>query len=196
MEENKCERCGKASYGMTAITYGDDDQETICTDCFNEEMAEYYGIEDFKDFIKTYSAVDSDGVPHVFDINKRIMGTGVFWEAVEVNEGEYNGYQFEVQADMDGDQHEAVQKLYEMINKGLLKKYIKVETFQGQKLYSIAENEIVGRVEWDDTKPDEHLPLFIINGEKYSLSEFGKIISSYEGFNFKLKIYDPTEDIE
>lgn len=39
-------------------------------------MADYYDIEDFKDYIKSYTAIDCDGVSHVFEINKRIMGTG------------------------------------------------------------------------------------------------------------------------
>jgi hypothetical protein len=196
MEDNRCERCGKASFGMTILTHCNNEQETICTDCFNKEMAEFYGVDDFKDYIKTYTAVDSEGVAHTFDINKRIMGTGVFWEAVEVNDGKYNGYQFEVQVDMDGDQHEAVQKLYNKISKGLLKKNIEVKSYDGHKIYSMADDEIVGRIEWDDTEPQEHVPVFIIDGKKYSLQELGKIMISHEGFNFKLKLYDLTEDVE
>lgn len=193
MKDNICERCGKASHGMTILTHGDNEQETICTDCFNKEMAEYYEIEDFKDYIKTYTAIDSDGLPHVFDINKRIMGTGVFWEAIEVYDGNYNGYQFEVQADMDGDQHEAVQKLYEKISKGISKKSIEMKDFGGQKIRSIVDDEIEGRIEWDS---DGDRTVLIIDGKKYSLQEFGEVLRSREGFNFKIKFYDPTEDME
>jgi hypothetical protein len=121
---------------MTILTHSDNEQETIYTDCFNEEMAEYYSVEDFRDFIKSYTAVDSDGAQHVFDINKRIMGTGVFWEATEVNNGEYGGYQFAVFAEMDGNQHEAVQKLYEKIRNGLSRKQIHEEIVHGYKHYS------------------------------------------------------------
>ena len=192
MQDNICGRCGKPSYGMTVLSHGNNEQETICTDCYNKEMAEYYGIEDFKDFIKTYTAVDFDGVSHVFDINKRIMGTGVFWEAVELNDGNYNGYQFEVQTDMDGDQHEAVQRLFNKIHKGLSKKSIETKSFEGQKVRSLVSDEIEGRIEWDS----EDGIAFIIDGKKCTLQEFEKILSSREGFNFKIKIYDPTEDME
>jgi len=193
MEGNKCERCGKESYGMTILTHSNNEQEAICTDCFNKEMAEYYGIEDFKDYIKSYTAVDSDGKSHVFDINKRIMGTGVFWEAIEVNDGNYNGYQFEVQADMDGDQHEAVQRLFNKIHKGLSKKSIEVEDFGGRKVYSLVKDEIEGRIEWDY---EGNKTVLMIDGKNYSLQEFGDILSAREGFNFKIKIYDPTEEME
>lgn len=193
MQDNICERCGKVSYGMTILTHSNNEQETICTDCFNKEMAEYYGIEDFKDYIKSYTAVDSDGVPHVFDIIKRIMGTGVFWEAVEVNDGNYNGYQFEVQADMDGDQHEAVQKLFTKIHKGLSKKSIETKSFEGRKVHSLVSDEIEGRIEWDY---EGDKTVLIIDGKNYSLQEFGDILSSRDGFNFKIMIYDPTEKME
>lgn len=192
MAEKKCERCGKVSHGMTILTYCEKEHETICTDCYNDEMAEYYEIEDFRDFVKSYTSLDSDGVSHTFDINKRIMGTGVFWEAVEANDGKFDGYKFEVDAEMDGDQHEAVQKLYSKIHKGLQMKYIETKTLEGHKVYSLYKDEIVGRIEWDS----DNGTVFIIDGKKYSLKEFGKIMNSREGFNFKLMIYDPTEDIE
>ena len=196
MEKGICERCGKPGFGMTVLTYRNNNQETICTDCYNKEMAEYYGIEDFNDFIKTYSAIDAEGVSHTFDINKRIMGNGVFWEALEVNDGKYNGFQFNVDTEMDGDQHTAVQKLYDKIHDGLKKKYLEVKSINGHKVYSISGDEIAGRIEWDDTKPSEHLPIFIIDGKRYDLYELGKILALREGFNFKLMIYDPTEDVE
>ncbi|HEY9059912.1 MAG TPA: hypothetical protein VIO64_05310 [Pseudobacteroides sp.] len=44
MQEEECERCGNKNNRMAIITYGGVEQETICTGCFNEEMAERYEI--------------------------------------------------------------------------------------------------------------------------------------------------------
>ncbi len=193
MQEDKCERCGKRSVRMTIMTYDKGVQETICTDCFNEEMSERYGVEDFKDFVRNYTAVDCNGVSHEFEINKRIMGTGVFWEAIEVNNGKDSGYEFNVHAEMDDEQHEAVQRLYDKIYKGLSNNYIYAKTYYGQKVYSIVKDEIVGRIEWH-SEGDE--TVLIIDGKQYSLEEFGEILRCREGFNFKMQIFDPTDDID
>ncbi len=37
------------------------------------------------------------------------------------------------------------------------------------------------------------MPKFIIDGQEYSLEEFGIMMMSCEGWNFKLEIIEPTE---
>ena len=83
MEDNKCERCGKAKHGMIILTHSDNEQETICTDCFNKEMADYYDIEDFKDYIKSYTAIDL-GLPWYMG---RYMQLGYAWKLPDNTQG-------------------------------------------------------------------------------------------------------------
>ncbi|WP_422662544.1 DUF7713 domain-containing protein [Pseudobacteroides sp.] len=68
-----------------------------------------------------------------------------------------------------------------------------VKTYDGQKVYSIVKDEIVGRIEWH-SKGDE--TVLIIDGKQYTIHEFAEILGSREGFNFKMQIFDPTDDID
>jgi hypothetical protein len=154
-------------------------------------MALLLGIKDNKNFIKNYIATDAGGEKHQFEIRKRIYPMGMCWEANEIRDGEISGYQFAVHAELDADQDEALQKLHKKIRIGLSKKHIKKEIVYGHELYSINDNEVIGRIE-----SNNGTAVFIIDGKEYSLKELGKILSSCEGFNFKLKIYDPTDEID
>lgn len=193
MEKEKCEYCGKTQpgYNLVRVDFGNNEYVTLCNDCNNQDMALLLGIKDKKDFINSYVATDVGGEKHHFEIRKRIYPIGVCWEANEIKDGEMSGYQFAVHAELDADQDEALQKLHKKIRKGLLKRHIKKNTIYGHDLYSINDNEIIGRID-----SNEGAPVFIIDGEEYTLEGLGKIVSSYEGFNFKLKIFDLTDDID
>jgi CheY-like chemotaxis protein len=54
------------------------------------------------------------------------------------------------------------------------------------------DNLVEGRIEWDD-RYETDMPKFIIDGQEYSLEEFGRMMMSCEGWNFKLEIIEPTE---
>ena len=58
---------------------------------------------------------------------------GIQWRAVEIKNGEIEGYQFAVYAGLDDDPMEGLQKLYEKVNNGLSRKYIKKK---GKRLIS------------------------------------------------------------
>ncbi|GEM_PF-4447398 len=46
--------------------------ETICGHCYNKEMAESLGIEDFKDYETSIAIKDCDGIDHEFEVRKMI----------------------------------------------------------------------------------------------------------------------------
>jgi len=85
-----------------------------------------------------------------------------------------------------------LRRLYKKIRKGLSQKFIKREVFQGHELISFKDNLVEGRIEWDD-RYDDRTPKFIIDGQEYSLEGIGRMMTSCEGWNFKLEIIEPTE---
>lgn len=70
---------------------------------------------------KTYQVKDVDGEIHVFEIEKQIFFGGTKWLANEIKNGEIEGYQFGVYAELDDDPVESLQRLYNKINKGMSK---------------------------------------------------------------------------
>ena len=53
-------------------------------------------------------------------------------------------------------------------------------------------NVVRGRIEWDDDTGGE-IPLLIIDGNPITWKQLGRMLMTYEGFNFKLEIFDPFE---
>lgn len=56
----------------------------------------------------------------------------------------------------------------------------------------IKDDEIVGRFEYDEEK--ESIPMVVIDGKALSWEELGIMLDTFEGFQFKLKIYDMKDD--
>ncbi|WP_152446034.1 hypothetical protein [Bacillus sp. THAF10] len=49
----------------------------------------------------------------------------------------------------------------------------------GQKYHSIAEDELVGRIDYDDSNPS--VPMVVIDGHPYTWEQLGRMAMSYEG---------------
>lgn len=195
MHEARCERCGKSIKQSVHITDDKGQNYILCRDCNNAMVAERLGINNFVDFTRNYRVKDIDGEEHVFEISKEIFFMGVQWRAVEIKNGEIEGYQFAVYAGLDDDSVEGLQKLYEKINNGLSRKYIEKKEFQGQTLYSLIDDKVAGRIEWDD-QYDGRIPRLIIDGKPYTWEQLGNMLMGYEGWNFHLKIVEAGEDDE
>ena len=53
---------------------------------------------------------------------------------------------------------------------------------------------VVARIGWDDDY-DGEIPEIFIDGERISWVQFGKMLMTFEGWNFKLNIFDCTEEV-
>jgi hypothetical protein len=51
-----------------------------------------------------------------------------------------------------------------------------------------------GRIAWDD-EHEGRLPLLVIDGREVSWNAFGRMLMTFEGWQFKLEIRDRSEEI-
>ncbi len=58
----------------------------------------------------------------------------------------------------------------------------------------IADMTVRGRIECDLSE-DIHMPCVVVDGQEISWDEFGRMISSYEGWQFKLEILDRSDEL-
>ena len=61
--------------------------------------------------------------------------------------------------------------------------------------------EVKGKIEADMSDPSDlygatTLPMMVIDGREVSWEQFGEMLMTFEGFQFKLQIIDKSEDLE
>jgi hypothetical protein len=65
----------------------------------------------------------------------------------------------------------------------------------GERGLRIADHRVVrGMVEWDDAG-DGRAPLLVIDGREVTWDEFGRMLMSFEGWQFKLNLDDKSEEL-
>jgi hypothetical protein len=154
-------------------------------------VARLGGFEKFENLtFEPMIVADCTGEPHEFHFRTHLFGTGVAVDAFELRGGIPAGYQFRIAGDPEGDLFVLFGRLIEKIRRALSIKHL---TDSGHG-FRIADHQVVrGRVEWDDAQ-DGRLPLLNINGRDISWDEFGRMLMTFEGWQFTLKISDKSEE--
>ncbi|NTW36987.1 MAG: hypothetical protein HGB17_12855 [Syntrophobacteraceae bacterium] len=160
-----------------------------CNGCYNRRLSEMAEIQfDHPDF-QPVTLKDSDGKPHEFQFTTRLLPNGISIQALEIQKGSPQGYQFQVMGPLEGDVLAIFGQLFERIRSGLSQKHLE----KAKHGMLISDSNVVrGRIEWDDDTGGE-IPLLIIDGKPITWEQLGRMLMTYEGFNFKLEIFDPFE---
>jgi hypothetical protein len=66
---------------------------------------------------------------------------------------------------------------------------------EGQFGLQIADHRVVqGKIEADIVQ-DDRVPLLIIDGKEITWNEFGRMLMSFEGWQFKMEVADKSEEL-
>jgi hypothetical protein len=57
----------------------------------------------------------------------------------------------------------------------------------------IADRVVRGRIEWDEDR-DGSVPVLVIDGREVTWKSFGRMLMSFEGWQFQLKLLDKSEE--
>ncbi len=150
------------------------------------------GLDDFKHMeFEPVRLTDSGGKPHEFHFRTLMFGTGVALDAFELHDGNPAGYQFQVIAEPEEDQLALLGRLIAKLRRALAVQHI-ADSEHGLQ---ITEPLVVrGLIDWDSEKGGS-TPLLVIDGREISWDEFGRMISGFEGFQFKFEVRDKSEEI-
>jgi hypothetical protein len=188
-----CEACGTAVLTCDVVSYGSIERgyRALCTICFNAEVASALGLEHFKHVrLEPMVMEDCAGEQHEFHFRTRLLGEVMLLEAFELKAGVPNGYQFEVVGEPDGDALSLLGSLIKRMRRSLSVRYLE-SSDDGAR---IADQMVCGRIEWDESG-DGRAPLLVIDGQDVSWDEFGRMLMSFEGWQFRLAIRDRSEDV-
>jgi len=189
-----CDSCKSEvrSFDGVNITRENDTPLSLCSKCYNETIAKSCGFDFTHISFEPVTFADKNGEKHTFNFSTRLFGDNVSIEALEIKEfNTPKGYVFAVHGKAEEDTFSLFEKLIKRI-----KRCLEINHIETGKLtrYRITNDDIVrGHISWDD-ETDGELPLLVIDGKEIPWHEFGKMLMTYEGFNFRLDIFDRVEE--
>ncbi|MGH8327442.1 MAG: DUF7713 domain-containing protein [Steroidobacteraceae bacterium] len=187
-----CEACGTAVPSYDAVSYGSIERgyRELCTRCFNAEVASALGLERFEQVqLEPVVMTDCAGEQHEFHFQIRLLGDVMALDAFELKGGVPGGYQFEILGEPDGEPLPLLGSLIARMRRSLSVRYL-VSDEDGAH---IADQTVCGRIEWD-ASGDGRVPLLVVDGRDVSWDEFGRMLMSFEGWQFRVAIRDRSEE--
>jgi hypothetical protein len=188
-----CEACGTAVPAHDVAHDGSIDQgyRELCSSCFNAEVASALGVERFENVrLQPVVMTDCAGEKHEFHFRLRLLGSMAALDAFELIGGAPGGYQFQILGEPDDEPLSLLGRLIERIRRSLSVKHL----VRGEHGTQIADETVCGRIEWDQSE-DGRVPLLVIDGQKVSWNEFGHMLMTFEGWQFRPAIRDRSEEV-
>jgi len=163
----------------------------LCTRCYNESISEAIGLDFEHLAFHPIILADKDSEKHTFHFQTRLLGDKVTIQALEIKNNAPKGYEFSIYGDAEDDLFGLFTKLVDRMGRELKRKHIEPGDLTR---YNITEEDIVrGHITWDD-ETDGEVPCLVIDGKELSWHEFGRMLMAYEGFHFKLEIFEGDEE--
>ena len=191
-----CESCGSHVPAYNTVYLTSEEKLTlVCLKCYNQKISDSTGFDYEHVEFEPIMIKDTDGVDHKFHFTMRLLGDRVALDTFEIKDGHPGGYEFSVIGDMEEELFGLFGKLFERIRRALNRKHMYWS--ETTRNWEIADGDLVrGKIDCDLDSPDyERLPLIVIDGKEISGSKFGQMLMTYEGFNFKLEIFDRSDEI-
>ena len=194
MKNATCDECGQSVPGYDTVHYGSPGGgfQDLCTQCFNEAVALRSGLENFENIkLEPIGITDCAGELHQFHFQTRLLGNMVTIDGFELVEGYPDGYKFQIIGEPEDDLFVLLGKLVQKIRKTLSIKYLVHDERHGLQ---IKDMEVRGRI--DSAYPEvEREPVMIIDGREISWDEFGRMLMSFEGWQFRMGFSDRSDEM-
>ena len=188
LNDDNCQHCNKKMLSMQGVrTEIEGNQVLLCGPCWNKFVSEFMGANFETIELKPITLRDCRGKAHVFHILTHIVPSGLAIKAREMIDQGQMGYEFSVVGPHGCNQSDLILDLYEKIKRGLSKKYLK----KNRVPIEIQDDRVVGRIEWDEDYGGE-IPKLVIDGRVVTWAQLGKMLMSFEGWQFKLEMIDPA----
>ena len=131
-----------------------------------------------------------DGDSHEFHFQTRLFGDSLALDAFELCDGFRDGFQFQVIGDPEADLWDLFGRLMAKMRRALSVKHV----MSGDYGLEIAERVVRGRIGWD-SECDGRVPLVIVDGRELSWDDLGRMLMTFEGWQFRLEIRDMSEEV-
>lgn len=188
-----CESCGATVPGYDTVNYGSIEQGSrrLCNPCLNATVAEEMGLEDFDNCrIESMRLTGGDGREHHFHFTTRLLGDRLAIEAFEIQYGAPGGYKFQILGSPDEERFELLSRLLGKMRRALAQTHLVEHEHFG---LHIADQRVRGRIA-ADLLCDQRCPMLIIDGKEVTWEDFGRMLMSFEGWQFRMDLIDRSEE--
>jgi hypothetical protein len=194
----RCDECTHTKMAFGFVSLGSEEggpSRNLCPRCYNREYMKRAGLPELEPAeFDPVIRFDSVGKEHTFYLAV-MMTTGLGIRATEWINGGPGGYQFFVLVHPQTPIREAYDKLIQKIETGMAQCYLRASDFPGEgaaqnRLY-IDGTAVNGRISESDDGPT-----VVVDGREYSWEEFGRFLSPFTGFNFRLECFDASAEPE
>ena len=100
------------------------------------------------------------------------------------------GYQFQILGEPEDEPLSLLGRLIERMRRSLSVKYL----VHGEHGTQVADWTVCGRIDWD-APADDRTPLLVIDGREVSWEDFGRMLMTFQGWQFRLAISDRSEEV-
>ncbi len=194
MQQIHCAGCGLAapSYDIVNFSSIDTGYIQLCGRCFNMRVARLAGLTDFEHVrFEPIGMTDVSGEHHDFHFRAHLFGSGVALEAFELRDAQPGGYEFQVIGEPEDDLLALLGRLIEKMRRALAVQHVE----GGAHGLQITDRMIVrGRIDCDPDA-DDRMPAVVIDGREISWADFGRMLMTFEGFQFKMEIRDRSDEV-
>jgi hypothetical protein len=155
-------------------------------------VAKVSGVEGFDNSrLQPIQIADCTGEVHQFHFVSRLLGNMVTLDAFEVQDGDRAGYEFQILGEPDEDMFTLLGRLIVRIRKMLSIKHIN-DKGDGHG-FQIIDLMVRGQI-GSDHSGHERIPTVIVDGHEIPWDDFGYMVSSFEGWQFKLEFIDRSDN--
>ena len=190
--QTRCAICRRLTpdYDITSDLSGGTACRPLCSQCLNAGIAESEGLKFEHVQFEPIELADCTGETHVFHFQTHLFGPGVSLDAFEVRDGERAGYQFQVIGAPDGDLLALLALLIAKIRRALSVQHLRM----GELGLEVVDKLVRGTIEWDRDE-DGRVPLLVVDGREITWEHFGRMLMTFEGWQFQLEIRDKSEEL-
>lgn len=193
MTHVECRACHArvASYDAIHVGSMETGDRDLCSRCFNGEMTRIGQLKFEHVSFRPIDIPDAAGVKRRFHFRLLHLGDRVTLDAFELQEGERAGYEFQILGDAETDLFELMARLVERMRRALALRHLVDDDLMG---CSIADKIVRARISCD-LDSDDRIPMLVIDGREVSWEQFGQMLMTFEGWQFKLEVKDSSEEI-
>ena len=168
----------------------------LCDHCLNTRISAQTGWPQLPEPLPDERVRLADGREVRFRYRLTWSLSGVISaEAEEVDQPPGDGYRFTVHGEHDADPNAVLDHLRSIVHREVGRAYLEPNDLGAAVVgtdWAVAGDEVAGRIDWSGDGSVRE-PSVVIDGRRFDWDEFGRMVASLEGWEFRMQFGDDSD---